>query len=51
MAPSVNGVAEVFNKWIAAYLYTMQAPPNKDWEGRLTSLCLATSTDIESRRR
>ncbi len=41
MAPSVNGEAEVFNKWIAAYLKTMSARPNEDWEGHLAALNLA----------
>ncbi len=41
MAPSVNGEAEVFNKWIAAYLKTVSFRPNEDWEGHLAALNLA----------
>ena len=48
MAPSVNGEAEIFNKWIAAYLKTMQAGPNEDWEGRLATLCLAYNATVHS---
>ena len=48
MAPSVNGEAEIFNKWIASYLKTMQSSPNEDWEGRLATLCLAYNSAIHS---
>ncbi len=41
MAPSVNGEAEIFNKWIASYLKTVSFRPNEDWEGHLAALNLA----------
>ena len=51
MAPSVNGEAEIFNKWIAAYLKTISPAPATDWEGHLAALNLAYNTAIHSAHR
>lgn len=49
MAPSVNGQAEVFNKWIASYLRTMATPPAAStWEGHLAPLNLAYNSAVHS---
>ena len=48
MAPAVNGQAEVFNKWIAAYIKKMSNDAKGDWEGHLAPLNLAYNSAIHS---
>ena len=48
MAPSVNGEAEIFNKWIASYLKAMQSATKADWEGHLAALNLAYNSAVHS---
>ena len=48
MAPSVNGEAEIFNKWIASYIKTMTTTPASAWEGHLAALNLAYNTAVHS---
>lgn len=48
MAPSVNGEAEIFNKWIASYLKTMRTKTKEDWEGHLAPLNLAYNSAVHS---
>ena len=51
MAPSVNGEAEVFNKFIAQYCKTHLTDPPAEWEGCLASLNLAYNTATHSSTR
>ncbi len=48
MAPSVNGEAEVFNKWIASYLRTLSMNKGADWEGHLAALNLAYNSAVHA---
>ena len=48
MAPSVNGEAEIFNKWIASYIKTMTTNPAAEWEGHLAALNLAYNTTVHA---
>lgn len=48
MAPSVNGEAEIFNKWIAAYLRKAEMKEYSEWEGHLAALNLAYNTAVHS---